>query len=212
MKYSYVSVEGLIGSGKTTVAKALAEVENARLFLEEFEENPFLPSFYKDPERYGFSVELSFLAQRFHQLKRVGERDLFQPLTIADHSLAKSLVFAQVNLSSDELHLFKELYEIMMAGAAQPELILYLHVPIERVLKQIKSRGRSYEQEISLTYLEKIQQHYLGYFQKMKSSRVVILEVPENHLTNDSKVFEGIRRLLSEEHPLGVSIRTLAPL
>ena len=113
MHSNYLAVEGLIGAGKTTLARRLAERWGARLVLEEFDDNPFLPRFYEEPERYGFSVELSFLAQRYHQLKRVSEQDLFAPRTIADYSIGKSLVFAMATLGPEENALFRDLYQIM---------------------------------------------------------------------------------------------------
>ena len=212
MNYSYIAVEGLIGAGKTTLCKALSEKLNARLLLEEFEENPFLPGFYSDPDRYGFSVELSFLAQRYHQLKTVGERDLFQPLTIADYSIGKSLVFAQTALEEVEFKLFRELYDIMYTGLPHPELIVYLHMPLERVRSQIAHRGRDYEMRISEEYLERVQDHYMDHFQKSTHSSVVLLEVPDVHLVNDSGAFGAVLDILEEVHPPGLSIRSLKPL
>ena len=118
--YSYIAVEGLIGAGKTTLAKRLAADRGGRLVLEEFDDNPFLPRFYEDPERFGFSVELSFLAQRYHQLKRVTEQELFAACTVADYSIGKSVVFANVTLQPDEYALFRDLYGIMYADLPRP--------------------------------------------------------------------------------------------
>ena len=156
--YSYIAVEGLIGAGKTTLAKRLAELWGATTVLEEFADNPFLPRFYEDPARHAFSLELSFLAQRYHQLKRVGERNLFQPVTVADYSLGKSLVFASVTLPPDEHALFRDLYSIMYSGLPKPELLVYLHLPMDMVRGRIRSRGRSYEQSITIDYLEQLQE------------------------------------------------------
>ena len=119
MRYDHIAIEGLIGAGKTTLAKRLSERFQARLILEEFEDNPFLTPVYADKERYAFSVELSFLAQRYHQFKQVAEQDLFSPITIADHYISKSLIFAQANLSEDEFKLFSDLYNIMQSQFSQ---------------------------------------------------------------------------------------------
>ncbi|MBK6341319.1 MAG: deoxynucleoside kinase [Flavobacteriales bacterium] len=138
-RYSYIAIEGLIGAGKTTLARRLAERWNGRLVLEEFDDNPFLPRFYQEPERYAFSVELSFLAQRYHQLKRVTEQELFSTVTVADYSIGKSLVFANATLPPDEHALFRDLYQIMYADLPQPQLIVYLHLGIDRLRERIQT-------------------------------------------------------------------------
>ena len=136
--YGYIAFEGLIGAGKTTLTRRVAQDLNGRLVLEEFDDNPFLPRFYSEPERYAFSVELSFLAQRYHQLKRVSERDLFHSCTIADYSIGKSLVFARVTLPEDEYGLFLYLYNIMYTDLPRPDLLVYLHLDIERVRGRVE--------------------------------------------------------------------------
>jgi len=209
MAYSYIAVEGLIGAGKTTLAKRLAAEFSARLVLEEFDDNPFLPRFYEDPQRYGFSVELSFLAQRYHQLKRVTEQDLFSPCTIADYSLGKSLVFANVTLQADEYALFRDLYTIMYGDLPRPELILYIHLDMTRVKERIRSRGRSYEQSIQIDYLQKLQERYLDHLQKLTDDRVLVVDLQDHDLMNDALVYKRLLEVLSLEHPKGHHIITL---
>ncbi|HEY0976126.1 MAG TPA: deoxynucleoside kinase [Flavobacteriales bacterium] len=187
---AYLAVEGLIGAGKTTFTKRLAERWNARLVLEGFEENPFLPRFYAEPDRYAFPVELSFLAQRYHQLKGAGDRDLFQPNTIADYSLGKSLVFSSVTLRDDEQELFKELYNIMYAGLPKPDLLLYLHVPMEQVRARIRSRGRDYEQGIGEDYLLQLQERYLDHLRQSPDQRILIVDVGMHDLLHDVAAFD----------------------
>lgn len=189
MHHSYIAIEGLIGAGKTTLAKRLCERFNGRLVLEEFDDNPFLPRFYDDPERYAFAVELGFLAQRYHQLKRVTERELFTPLTVADYSIGKSLVFASVTLPADEYALFRDLYTIMYADLPQPELIVYLHLPMERVQQRIQQRGRSYEQSIPAEYLSRLQERYLDHLQKLNGPRVLIVDLSKTDLLHDDRAF-----------------------
>ncbi|MCB0784287.1 MAG: deoxynucleoside kinase, partial [Flavobacteriales bacterium] len=177
MKYGYVALEGLIGAGKTTVARRLAAHFQGRLVLEEFEDNPFLPRFYADPGRYAFSVELSFLAQRYHQLKRTTEQDLFSQCTVADYSLGKSLVFAKVTLPEDEYALFLDLYTIMYGDLPAPELVVYLHLNMDLVRERIRMRGRAYEQDIDVNYLERLQERYLDHLQKLTRSQVLVVDI-----------------------------------
>ncbi len=204
--YNYVAIEGLIGAGKTTLARRLAEQWRGRTVLEEFEDNPFLPRFYEDQQRYAFSVELSFLAQRFHQLKRVGERSLFEPITVADYSIGKSLVFARVTLPPDEYQLFLDLYTIMYDGLPRPDLLVYLHLPMERVHERIRSRGRSYEQAISADYLTRLQEGYLDHLQKSTGQRTLVVDLGNADLLHDPIAFGKLRELLTREHPAGFNV------
>ncbi len=209
MHYSYIAIEGLIGAGKTTLAKRLAAQHKARLVLEEFDDNPFLPRFYEDPERYGFSVELSFLAQRYHQLKRITEQDLFNTCTIADYSLGKSVVFANVTLQPDEYALFRDLYGIMDADLPRPELIVYLHLDMARVQERIRERGRSYEQSIPIAYLARLQERYLDHLQKLQDDRVLVVDLEGHDLLQDASVYDELVRILSNEVPKGHQVITL---
>jgi deoxyadenosine/deoxycytidine kinase len=208
MRHSYIAIEGLIGAGKTTLARRLAERWNGRLVLEEFDDNPFLPKFYEDPERFGFAVEFSFLAQRYHQLKRITEQDLFTPCTIADYSLGKSLVFASVTLRPDEYALFIDLYGIMFNDLPQPQLIVYLHLGMERLRERIRSRGRAYEQRIGAEYLMRLQERYLDHLQKRPGSSVLVVDLQDKDLMNDEEVYQRLLALLQEDAPTGYRIVT----
>jgi deoxyguanosine kinase len=201
MRYHYIAIEGLIGAGKTTLARRLAADRGGRLVLEEFEENPFLPRFYEEPQRYAFSVELSFLAQRYHQLKRITEQDLFTPSTVADYSLGKSLVFASVTLPADEYRLFMDLYTIMYGDLPKPDLIVYLHMDMERVRKRIHSRGRSYEQQISVDYLEDLQRHYMDHLQKAAGTRALVVDIGHCDLLNEPEAYSALKDLLEGDLP-----------
>lgn len=194
--YGYIAVEGLIGAGKTTLAKRLAAEWDAETVLEEFEDNPFLPQFYNDPKRHAFALELSFLAQRFHQLKRVGERNLFQPTAVADYSIGKSLVFAGATLPPDEHALFRDLYTIMYSGLPKPELLLYLHLPMAVVRQRIHGRGRSYEQQISEEYLAQLQERYIDHLRKLEGVRVIILDVNGKDLLKDHAAYRHLLQVL----------------
>jgi deoxyguanosine kinase len=208
-RYSYIAIEGLIGAGKTTLARRLAERWNGRLVLEEFDDNPFLPRFYQEPERYAFSVELSFLAQRYHQLKRVTEQELFSPVTVADYSIGKSLVFASATLPPDEHALFRDLYEIMYADLPQPQLIVYLHLGIERLRERIRQRGRGYEQAIGADYLMRLQERYMDHLMKAASTRSLIVDLGETDLLRDEAAFVRLLSLMDEESPMGHRVATL---
>lgn len=197
-QHNYIAVEGLIGAGKTTLAKRIAAEWDARLVLEEFDDNPFLPRFYEAPERYAFSVELSFLAQRYHQLKRITEQELFTPRTVADYSLGKSLVFASVTLPPDEQALFKDLYGIMYGDLPKPDLIVYLHLPMARVQARIGSRGRSYEQRIAVDYLMRLQEHYLDHLKKAAGSKVLVVDLGEMDLLHDHAAYKRLLSAISD--------------
>ncbi len=209
MRYGYIAFEGLIGAGKTTLSRRVAQDLNGRLVLEEFDDNPFLPRFYAEPERYAFSVELSFLAQRYHQLKRVTERDLFHQCTVADYSIGKSLVFANVTLPPDEYALFLDLYTIMYGDLPRPDLLVYLHLDVAHARDRIRSRGRSYEQAIAPEYLARLQERYLDHLQKLGGTRVLVLEIGAHDLRIHGDGYDRLLALLDQDHPEGFSVRSL---
>lgn len=167
MKYHFIAIEGNIGAGKTTLAKQISEHYNAGLILEEFSENPFLPLFYEDKSKYALSVELSFLTDRYEQLqKALTQFEDPDRLVVADYSLYKSPLFAKNNLNELEFALYQRIHDLIKRHVPKPDLFIYLHTPIERLQKQIKKRGRPYEQDIAATYLEGIEAAYLQYFKK----------------------------------------------
>lgn len=189
MAVDHIVVEGLIGAGKTTLARRLATQRHARLVLEEFDENPFLARFYEDPARYAFTVELAFLAQRYQQLKRSTEQDLFHPCTVADYSLPKSLIFASVTLQADEHALFRDLFDIMYGDLPSPDLIIYLHLGQDRLRERIRERGRSYEQHIQSDYLLNLQERYMDHLRKAKGSRVLVVDLGDTDLLHDGAAY-----------------------
>jgi deoxyguanosine kinase len=177
MKYNYIAIEGNIGSGKTSLAKMIARDFNAKLILERFEDNSFLPKFYKDPEKYAFPLEMSFLADRYQQLIHdVMNHDLFMSFTIADYFIDKSLIFARQTLKKDELKLYTRLFKIIIAQLPKPDLILFLYTNTQQVKLNIQKRGREYEQDISDSYLDKIQNSYFDYFKASSKSTIIILD------------------------------------
>lgn len=204
--YSYISIEGTIGAGKTTLARMLAEHYGASLILEEFENNEFLPRFYENPDRYAFPVELSFLAERYQQIqKRELGPNLFSELSIADYFLSKSLVFAGVNLKDDEYRLFRELFDIMFQSVPKPDLLIYLYSPVEKLQENIRKRGRRYEQNIDSEYLERIQKNYLDFFRKYENKlKIILLDVSEMDFVKNPKDFNSIIEII--ERPISKGI------
>ena len=167
MKYHFITVEGNIGAGKTTLAHLLSKHYNARLVLEEFADNPFLSKFYENPQQYAFPVELFFMAERYKQQKElIQQKDLFQNLTITDYLFTKCLLFAKVNLPEDEFRLYQRLFEIIHQQLVQPDILIYLHAPISKLQVNIKKRNRSYEQNIPDDYLFNIQETYTHYIKQ----------------------------------------------
>tara|TARA_B100000795_G_C22649438_1_gene379725 strand:- start:10 stop:654 length:645 start_codon:yes stop_codon:yes gene_type:complete len=210
MHYKFVVIEGNIGVGKTTLASMLAKEYNARLILEKFEENPFLPKFYKEPEKHAFPLELFFMAERYHQLKKQKEQDLFQPITIADYFFMKSKLFAQNNLQKDEHQLFNSLFEIMLSSLSNPDLLVYLYADVSRLQQNIKDRGRSFEQEITNEYLQNIQDRYLDYLRKQTHFPVLLLDISNVDFKEDEKVYSRIKALLQNPYEIGVHQFNLA--
>lgn len=179
-QFNYIAIEGNIGAGKTTLASRLAEDCNAKLVLERFADNPFLPKFYKDQSRYAFPLEMSFLADRYQQLADdLAQFDLFKDFVVADYHIFKSLIFAKVTLQEDEFRLYKTMFDIIHKEMPKPDLYVYLYQNTERLLENIKKRGRSYEQEIPADYLEKINHGYLDYIKTQTDLNVLIIDVSD---------------------------------
>ena len=191
--FSFINIEGNIGSGKSSLSKKIATDFDANLILEEFENNPFLPKFYEDPEKNAFPLELSFMAERFQQLiGKESNLNLFSKIKIADYSFFKSKLFAQNNLKEDEYNLFNKLYNIMFSSIKHPELLIYLHSNIERLQKNIQLRGREYEQNIDNEYLKNIEQKYFDYLKKQDNFPVLIIDVSNIDFVKDKKHYQKI--------------------
>lgn len=197
LKVKRIVVEGVIGSGKTTLAKMLAERYGGRLMLEKFDDNPFLPKFYAEPDRYAFPLELSFLAERYRQQKEEAvETDVFAPVVVSDYLLSKSLIYAEATLSDDEFQLFRTLFNIVHRRMPPPELIIYLNCPPKQALRNIALRGRTYELSISETYLEKINSLYSHYFKSQQWSQILVIDSEGkdfvNNLIERQEIFHSI--------------------
>jgi len=204
MQYNFICIEGNIGVGKTTLAKKISKDSNARLILEEFTNNPFLPNFYKEPEKYAFPLELFFMAERYKQLKGVKEQEIFSAFTVSDYFFIKSRLFAQNNLSSDELILFYRLFDIMLASLPKPDLLIYLHTNIKSLQANIKKRDRSYERDITDEYLLKIQEKYFDFFKKQKDFPVLIIDIIDADFIKDNATYRKIISTIKQPYSLGV--------
>ena len=179
-RYGYIAIEGNIGAGKTSLAGRLAEDFSGGIVLERFAENPFLANFYADPQRYAFPLEMSFLADRYQQLSDdLQAEDARSSFIVADYHIFKSLIFSKVTLSDDEFALYKKMFDIMYAEMRHPGLYVYLKQDTQKLLEQIKARGRSYEQEITADYLESINKSYLDYIKTQTGLNVLVLDVTE---------------------------------
>ena len=179
-QYNYIAIEGNIGAGKTTLVNKIADDFNAKTVLERFADNPFLPKFYEDQIRYAFPLEMSFLADRYQQISDdLAQFDLFKDFIVADYHIFKSLIFAKVTLTEDEYRLYRKLFEIIYREMKKPDLYIYLYQNTERLLENIKLRGRSYEQNIPAEYLEKINSGYLDYIKSQPDLNVLIIDVSD---------------------------------
>ena len=193
----FLVIEGNIGAGKTTLAKMIAGEMNAKLVLEQFADNPFLPKFYADQDRYSFPLELSFLADRYNQIKKdVFNPELFQSLIVADYFFAKSAIFAQNTLKEDEYRLFRQIFDIVFDTMPKPDLYVYLHADTDRLLSNIKLRGRSYEQNISVEYLENIKNGYFNFFRQITSFPVLIIDISKIDFVADPDKFHELKKAI----------------
>jgi deoxyadenosine/deoxycytidine kinase len=206
LNYRYIAIEGVIGAGKTTLAKFLADHYQAKLLLEEFEDNPFLAKFYQEKDKFSFPLELSFLASRYHQVKnQIEKRDLFQETIVSDFVLYKSLVFASINLKGDELDLYKKLFQIMFQQIPVPDLTIFIYHTTESLRKNIMLRGREYEMGIEESYLEQLNENYLSYFKQLSQHRIVIIDGKDYDIVHQPKNSEKLIQLANTEFPLGIS-------
>jgi len=189
---NYVVIEGVIGAGKTTLARMLSDVLDARMVLEEFEDNPFLERFYEDQERWAFQTQLAFLASRFRQQKELGTRDLFHQVTISDYSFDKDRIFAHQTLSGDELQLYETLYRIMEPNTPVPDLVVYLQSPVDRLMRNIRQRDRSYERDISRDYIASLHDAYETYFRHYSKSPLLIVRGDGLDFVHNADHFEQV--------------------
>lgn len=208
MNYNFIAIEGTVGAGKTTLSTRIANDFNGKLVLEEFEgdKNPFLPKFYKEPDKYSFQVEMTFLALRFQQLKdKLANLDLFHDFIISDYYVAKSLIFSRNNLQEDEYQLFARFFNIIFANMPKPELMVYLYLDVDHLQYNIKKRGRVYEQSITDDYLENIQQGYFDFIrQQQNEMRILVLDTNRLDFVANEKDYQLIIEAINQPYDIGV--------
>lgn len=207
MRYRYITVEGNIGAGKTSLATMLSQEYGGKLILEQFADNPFLPHFYKNPTQYAFPLELFFLAERYQQLKDIAQSpDLFNQHVVSDYLFAKSHLFASINLAEEEMKLFNRLAQIMQTSLPDPELLIYLHTPVPKLLENIAKRGRAYEKDITDEYLTEIQDGYFELFRSLPSLRIVVIDMAGLDFVNSRKDLDAILDVIHEDHSPGTRV------
>lgn len=187
-KFNFIAIEGNIGAGKTSLATQISNDFNAKLILERFADNPFLPKFYKDPQRYAFALEMSFLADRYQQISDdLSQLDLFKDFIVSDYDVFKSLIFSKITLPEDEFKLYRKLFYLMYKDIKKPDLYVYLYQNTDRLRENIKKRGRSYEQDIEPEYLEKINAGYLDFLRNQTEIKTVIVDISDKDFVKSRK-------------------------
>jgi deoxyadenosine/deoxycytidine kinase len=202
-----VIIEGNIGAGKTSLASRISADYSSHLILERFADNPFLPKFYQDQDRYAFPLEMSFLADRYTQLKKeLIDPDIFSPFIVADYYFMKSLIFAGNTLTGDEYKLYAQLFHLMYSSLPKPDLYVYLHQDPENLLVNIWNRGREYESAISTDYLRKIQSGYFDFFKQELSMRILVVDTREIDFVNNREDYNAlIDTIFGHEYPVGLT-------
>ena len=203
MKHQFITIEGNIGAGKTTLSNILAQKLNAKLILEEFADNPFLPKFYEKPDQYAFPLELFFMAERYKQLKDfLNTQDLFQQVTISDYLFTKCLLFAKVNLPDEEFRLYQKLFDIIHQQISIPDILIYLHAPVQKLQQNIKKRNRSYEQDIKDDYLFNLQETYTSYI-KQHNIKTIFIDASNADFIGNDKHVQVVLDALEKDLPEG---------
>ena len=201
-KYNYVAIEGNIGSGKTSLSNLMSDEFNAKIVLERFADNPFLPKFYEDQERFAFPLEMSFLADRYQQLTDdLAQFDLFKNFIVSDYYIFKSLIFAQVTLQKEEYALYRKMFDIMYKEISKPDLYIYLYQNTDRLLENIKKRGRIYEQNIEASYLQKIHVGYINFIKTEQDLNTLIIDVSELDFVNNLKDYREVLKIINTHPP-----------
>lgn len=188
----YIAIEGVIGAGKTTLARMLSERLNARLVLEKFEENPFLERFYEDPDRFAFQTQIFFLLSRYRQQQELFQADLFQNVLVTDYIFDKDKIFAYLNLQDDELKLYETVVTAIEKNIPPPDMVVYLQSSVPRLMSNIKKRGRKFEENISEEYIKDLNEAYNYFFFRYKNSPLLIVNATEIDFVSSSEDFENL--------------------
>lgn len=212
MEINYLVIEGNIGAGKTSLAQMISKELNAKLVLEQFADNPFLPKFYQEPDKYSFPLEMSFLAERYNQLNRELQNfELFSSFTVSDYYFMKSLIFAQNTLQADEYKLYQQFFKIIYDKIPKPDLYVYLHLDVNNLMQNIKSRGRDYEKLIEASYLDKIGRGYFNFFKQQLDFPIVIVDTNNIDFVNNTEDYKKLSNaIFKNEYKRGISRVLLA--
>jgi deoxyadenosine/deoxycytidine kinase len=204
--YNFISIEGNIGAGKTTLCKMMEKDFGCRLILEQFTDNPFLPYFYENPDRYAFPVELFFMTERHKQLQEsLSQLELFPQLILADYFFIKTLLFAKNNLSTEEFRLFQRLFHTLNSTFKKPDLLVYLHRSVDDLIDNIRNRGREFEKNIQPSYLQSLQDSYFSYFRTAYDMPILVINVTKVHFWRERKYYRKIVKLLQDNWKPGLN-------
>jgi deoxyguanosine kinase len=205
LPYSFIAIEGNIGSGKTTLAEMIGSDYEAGTIMEQFADNPFLPYFYENPGQYAFPLELFFMTERYKQLQTMAtQQDMFYEFQVADYCFVKTLLFARHTLPVDEFRIFQKLWMVLEGSLPRPELIVYLHRPIAALLDNISRRGRSYEQKIQPAYLEQVQHAYFEYFRSEVAIPILVFDLQARDFRQEKGLYQEILQVISGQHRPGL--------
>jgi len=209
MRYKFVTIEGNIGAGKTTLAKLLTEEFNGQIVLERFD-NPFLSKFYDDPSKYAFQLEMAFLLERYQQLNTFfSSPNIFSRFVVTDYIFTKSLLFAKINLSNEEYTLYRNFFQLINKKLPDPDIIFYLHAESDSLIRNIRKRGRPYEQSISKNYLQRIEKMYFEYFKQMPEQKVVIVNVNDVDWVSDVFAYKELLKYFDMAYKEGINVVNL---
>jgi deoxyguanosine kinase len=209
MNHNFITIEGNIGAGKTTLTHLLAKHFNARIVLEEFADNPFLPKFYENPQQYAFPLELFFMAERYKQLKElIHTKDMFQNITISDYLFTKCLLFAKVTLPEEEFRLYQKLFDIIHQQIVQPDILIYLHAPVQKLQENIRKRKREYEQAIPNEHFFNLQETYTNYI-KQHNIKTIFIDASNADFLSNEKHLQVVLDALDKDFEGGQHYFTL---
>lgn len=206
-KYNFITIDGNTGAGKTTLAEMLAKQFNANLILETFVENPFLPLFYAEPDRYAFQTEMYFLLDRYQQLKEtIKPIDLYGQLNISDYIFVKSLLYAKANLTGEEYKLFDRIFDMFFNDLPEPELFIYVHSTADRLVANIQKRGRGFEQVVRKSYLKAVEDIYFEHFENNKHLRILVIPSDDLDFVENPQHYERIVEQVTKSYNPGIHI------
>ncbi|MCL5267260.1 MAG: deoxynucleoside kinase [Bacteroidetes bacterium] len=191
-EFKHIAIEGVIGAGKTSLTLKLSKFLNAKPVFEQFEENPFLDKFYDDIQHYAFQTQIFFLLSRYRQQQQMTQMDIFEQMIISDYMFEKDKIFAYLNLQDDELRLYENLVSLLEKSVPKPDLVVYLQCNVDRLMANIKKRGRKFERSISKEYIQSLNEAYNYFFFRYKSSPLLIVNADQIDFVNDENDFNKL--------------------